>query len=69
MSDKNKWKFKGGMGYLHTFKIPPQKIPINYRGINDNFTVEKPGNYSLNQIIRIMEEMKSYKYMGMEGEL
>lgn len=53
-SIKNKWKFWCIIRYLHALKIPPQKN-TSYRGIKDNFTVEKT-----NQVIRVMEEMKSW---------
>lgn len=61
-SIKNKWKFWCIIRYLHALKIPPQKN-TSYRGIKDNFTVEKT-----NQVIRVMEEMNLEPLDGMNWQ-
>lgn len=38
------------MGYLHGFKISPNKI-LNFKEKNNNSMAEKPGRYHPNQMI------------------
>lgn len=39
------------MGYLHNLKVSFQKIIINYKG--EKCTIEIPGRYHLNQVIKV----------------
>lgn len=38
-----------GAKYLHDLKGSPHKLPVNYKGENSKFKMEKPGNISLTQ--------------------
>lgn len=41
------------MRYVHFLKVPPNKIFINYYKEKQEFTVEKPGRYQLNQVTAV----------------
>lgn len=41
------------MGFLLSLKVSPHRIYVGYKGKNGNFTVEKPGQYHINLVIKV----------------
>lgn len=46
----NTWKIWGEMTYLQSFKVPPQKIVINFKDQRSNFIFKKAGRHHLHQV-------------------
>lgn len=41
------------LNMLHRFKVTDQKIHLNYKGKNDNFTLDKSDTYHLTPVIKL----------------
>lgn len=49
----NKLNVSWWMGHVHSFKVAPLKILINYEAGKSNFSVEQPGRHHVQQVIQV----------------